>query len=157
VLRNWHCDAHGRRASRRGGWCGGGKLARWQGVRAVAGSRLGSNGSYNYFAAHGATAPWRMAPSSCPSLSSAFYPATARAPTQVPSTKQSKSKPVAGMHSRKKTSILLGVMGNNEKTRQKRLTKATLPSFKTTTATATASTCASYTPRADSQSEGGAR
>jgi hypothetical protein len=77
VLRNWHCGAHGRRASRRGGWCGGGELARWQEVSAVAGSRLGSNDSYNYFAAHGAIAPWLMAPSSisCPSLSSAFYPA----------------------------------------------------------------------------------
>jgi hypothetical protein len=78
VLRNWHCGAHGRRASRRGGWCGGGKLARWQGVSAVAGSRLWvlmTDDSYNRFAAHGATAPWLMAPSPCPSPSSAFYPA----------------------------------------------------------------------------------
>jgi hypothetical protein len=43
VLRNWHCGAHGRCASRRGGWRGGGKLARWRGAA------WGLHGRYNYF------------------------------------------------------------------------------------------------------------
>jgi hypothetical protein len=86
--------AHGRQQE---GWVwrGGGE------VGAVAGSRLGSNGSYNYFATYGAIAPWLVAPSSYPPLSSAHLAGRRRAHrqqqqalTQAPSTKQSKSTPV---------------------------------------------------------------
>ena len=102
-----------------GSWRGGRELGRWRGAAwGLMGSRFGSNGSYNYFAAHGAIAPWLMAPSSCPSLSSARSSASSfwllastsvlatskpaaqntqpqQAPTQAPSTKQNNSKPVA--------------------------------------------------------------
>jgi hypothetical protein len=83
-----------------GSWRGGGKLARWRGT-----AWAGSNGSYNYFAAYGAIAPWRMAPSSCalrsaqlstspavkvskPAAAQAQKTQQQQAPTQAPSTKQ---------------------------------------------------------------------